>query len=158
MDAIHEGKQQVVDICTDQNYPGPGSDEFSLLLTTYNLLKKKELEGGLPKYEPAFTGDEFTLSHYIKQKIWWHSGPDKIFYQEEEIKFLSNTLIVQSNALAEQRAKHDLEIEKLKVAINQIELEYSEKINAISKSSKRGFLFGIFGITVGFALLISYIK
>jgi len=155
---LHEGKQPIIDICADYDYPGPGSNEFSLLLTSYNVLKKKESEGKLPRYEPSCSGDEFTLSHYIKQKIWWNSGPDKLFNQEEEIKFLSNTLIVQSNLLAEQRVRYESEIEKLKAAKNQMEIEqeYRERIDA--KSKGRGIILTLFGITVGFAFLFSYLK
>jgi len=82
---INEGEKSYETICKENNYDNNDSYEFRLVLNTYTYLKKREHSGTLYKNEPALKTDKFSLREFIKQKIWWYTGPDAYFELKDKI-------------------------------------------------------------------------
>lgn len=158
MDEINDNLKSATEICEEYNYPGPGSEEFDLLMATYNNLKKKEQDGVLPRYEPSLTTDVFTLGNYIKQKVWWHSGPDRLYCLNEEVKYITDVLVRKDALDHEKDLQHDNKVEELENKITALTNEFKIKFNDLKKNAYDIYLQTVVGfgiVTVG--LFVAYV-
>jgi hypothetical protein len=113
---IHKGEMSVEDICSLHQYPGPGTDDYNLLFNIYTILKKKEAAGTLLKEEPSIKSSDgsFNLDNYLRQKVWWHSGPDRYYMMEDDLKYMSQLLTDGENTLKETVTAYEDSISELK--------------------------------------------
>lgn len=135
MGAINDGLKSVDEICEEYNYPATGSDEFNLLLSTFNILKKKEAAGDLIRYEPSLNTETFTLAHYIKQKIWWHSGPDALFALEAEVKRLSDLLNTTQQEQEQKFAEWNNSVAEFNSSAIKLKDIYNTKLNEVKEAT-----------------------
>jgi hypothetical protein len=71
---LHEGRNEINALCEKHNY---NNDDFIFIQKTYERLIFLEDNGSLPSIVPS--SKPLSLSEYIKQKIWFLSGPDTYY-------------------------------------------------------------------------------
>jgi hypothetical protein len=71
---LHEGRTDIDVLCLENNYK---NDDFIFIQKTYERLIFLEDNGSLPSIVPS--SKLLSLSEYIKQKIWFLSGPDAYY-------------------------------------------------------------------------------
>jgi hypothetical protein len=158
MDEINDNLKPAKEICEEYNYPGPDSEEFNLLMATYNNLKKQELDGVLPRYEPSLTADVFTLGNYIKQKIWWHSGPDRLYCLTEEVKYITDVLMKKDALEYEKDLQHDKKVDELEAKITTIKNEFKIKFDELKNNAYDIYLQTVVGFGVVTAIVfVAYV-
>lgn len=143
--AINRGEMAIEEICNLNQYPGPGSDDYNLLYNTYTILKKKEAAGTLVREEPSIktAGGSFTLDDYIRQKIWWYSGPEKYYIMEEDLRFMSQLLADGEHKMKETISFYENNITELKQGFVDIENGYKKRVDEV-KSEAKSVLMGSF--------------
>ena len=139
MYAIDTSKTPFDKICEEYNFPPPHSDEFSLVLQTYNMLIKRSVEGRLVKHEPALFTENFTVTDYIKQKVWWHSGPDNYYSLAAEVTYLTVLLASMQKEKETMKAAHEQEIEKINSSFTEIITNFNKKITDLESSAPSFF-------------------
>jgi hypothetical protein len=149
--AINKGETPVDDICSLHQYPGPGTDDYMLLYNTYVILKKKETAGTLVREEPSIKNSDasFTLDDYIKQKIWWYSGPDKYYMMEDDLKYMSLLLTDGDNKVRDTITKYENNIAELKLGMTNIEKNYKKQVESLESAARSTLI----GTVVAFAVV-----
>lgn len=134
---LNKGEHPIDYICALHQFPGPGTDDYILLNNTYTVLKKKEAAGTLLKEEPSLkTSDgSFDLNDYIRQKIWWYSGPEKYYMMEEDLKYMSLFLADGEKKIKETIVAYERNITNLKEEWLRIEEDYKKRIQEIKNES-----------------------
>jgi len=147
---INKGGKSIDDICELHQFPGAGTDDYILLNNTYTVLKKKEAAGTLSKEEPSLkTSDgSFDLNDYLRQKIWWYSGPEKYYMMEEDLKYMSMFLADCENRLKEKTTFYERTITDLKQDLLRIEQDYKRRVEQIKIKAKSSFITTVITIVV----------
>jgi len=155
---INKGDKAIDDICELHQFPGAGTDDYNLLTNTYTVLKKKEAAGTLSKEEPSLktTDGSFDLNDYLRQKIWWHSGPEKYYMMEEDLKYMSKFLEDRENKIKELTAYYEGSITDLKQDWLRVEEGYKRRVNEIKSKAKSSFITTVISIVVVAAVPLVY--
>lgn len=80
---LHEGRNDIDGLCIENNYK---NEDFVFIQKTYERLVFLEDNGSLPSIIPS--SKPLSLSEYIKQKIWFLSGPDAYFAALKDVENL----------------------------------------------------------------------
>jgi hypothetical protein len=149
--AINKGEMPVDDICNLHQYPGPGTDDYILLHNTYVILKKKEAAGKLIREEPSIKNPDgsFTLDDYIRQKVWWYSGPEKYYMMEEDLRYMSLLLTDGDNKIKDTIANYENNISELKQGMANIEQAYKNRLEMLKSEAKSA----LYGSVIAFAVV-----
>ena len=110
---LHEGRTDIDGLCLENNYK---NDDFVFIQKTYERLIYLEDNGSLPSIIPS--SKPLSLSEYIKQKIWFLSGPDAYFVALKDIENLK-----------ELNKGHDVIVKLLTLDINNINKRINDMQN-----------------------------
>ena len=80
---LHEGRNDIDGLCIENNYK---NEDFVFIQKMYERLVYLEDNGSLPSIIPS--SKPLSLSEYIKQKIWFLSGPDAYFAALKDVENL----------------------------------------------------------------------
>lgn len=122
---LHEGRTDIDGLCLENNYK---NDDFVFIQKTYERLVYLEDNGSLPSIIPS--SKPLSLSEYIKQKIWFLSGPDAYFAALKDVENLK-----------ELNKGNEVNVKLLTLDINNMNKELSSiqnrYIKDISEMDKR---------------------
>jgi len=121
---LHEGRTDIDGLCLENNYK---TDDFVYLQKTYERLVFLEDNGKLPSIIPS--SKPLSLSDYIKQKIWFLSGPDSYFTalkDVENLKALNSQNKVDIKLLM-------LDLNNLKKQIFDMQNRYIKDVSELDK-------------------------
>lgn len=122
---LHEGRNDIDGLCIENNYK---NEDFVFIQKTYERLVFLEDNGSLPSIIPS--SKPLSLSEYIKQKIWFLSGPDAYFAALKDVENLK-----------ELNKGNEVNVKLLTLDINNMNKELSSiqnrYIKDISEMDKR---------------------
>lgn len=122
---LHEGRNDIDGLCIENNYK---NEDFVFIQKTYERLVYLEDNGSLPSIIPS--SKPLSLSEYIKQKIWFLSGPDAYFAALKDVENLK-----------ELNKGNEVNVKLLTLDINNMNKELSSiqnrYIKDISEMDKR---------------------
>jgi hypothetical protein len=121
---LHKGGTDIDGLCETN---GIKSDDFIYMQKTYDQLVLLEENGRLPSIIPS--AKALSLTDYIKQKIWFLSGPDAYYGLLEDaknLKALNNSLEVNVTLLT-------LDLNNLKKQIHDMQNRYIKDISELDK-------------------------
>lgn len=121
---LHEGRTDIDDLCRENNYK---NEDFVFIQKTYERLVYLEDNGSLPSIIPS--SKPLSLSEYIKQKIWFLSGPDAYFAAlkvVDNIKSLNKENEVNIRLLT-------LDINNMNKELSSIQNRYIKDISEMDK-------------------------
>ena len=121
---LHEGRTDIDDLCLENNYK---NDDFIFIQKTYEHLIFLEDNGKLPSIVPS--NKPISLTDYIKQKIWFLSGPDAYFAALDDVE---NLTAVNSQNKVDIKFL-TLDLQNLKKQIDNTETRYFKELSDMDK-------------------------